>query len=83
MYKQIGKYQIIEELGHGGQGSVYKALDPTLGNRTVVIKLIEVPGGEPRSQIARQALERFKREAEITAQLNHPQIAQVFDYGLD
>ena len=83
MYDRIGKYEIIELLGHGGQGSVYKAKDTSLADRIVALKIIEVPGGKSRSPLARQVLDRFEREAEITGGLNHPQIAQVFDYDIN
>jgi len=81
--KRIGKYEIIELLGVGGQGEVYKARDMSIGGRIVALKTLDIPGGKPRSYKAQEAFDRFRNEAEITAKLDHPQIAQVFDYGID
>lgn len=68
-------YKIVEKLGAGGQGSVYKALDTRLG-RTVVIKVL------PPELTSKPAnLKRFLREAQLCSQLDHPNICTIFDFG--
>jgi len=73
----IGRYQVKRTLGHGAMGTVYLAEDPVL-KRQLAIKVVRAVG-EERSN----ALERFKREAEISAQLNHPNVVIIFDVGED
>ena len=72
---RIGKYRIVSKIGEGAMGEVYKAHDPLL-NRFVALKTI-APGlvADP------QFRERFKREAQSAAGLNHPNIITVYDYG--
>ncbi len=67
----------MRSLGQGGMGSVYLAEDPLL-KRRVAIKVVRV-GGATRQK----ALLRFHREAEISAQLNHPNLVTVFDVGVE
>jgi serine/threonine-protein kinase len=69
----IGPYRVIRRLGAGGMGEVFLAWDPRL-EREVAIKRIRAgTGDDPDRQ------ERFRREARVTAGLNHPAIVQVFD----
>lgn len=69
----LGNYKILEKLGEGGQGTVYKAVDSKLG-RTVVIKVL------PAELTAREAnLKRFEREARLASSLDHPNICTIFD----
>jgi serine/threonine-protein kinase len=71
----IGRYQILEKLGQGGMGVVYRAFD-TLIERVVALKIISAPiEGNP------EARERFIREARAAGQLSHPNIITIHDLG--
>ena len=72
MSQQIGQYRILAELGTGGMGVVYRAVDVLL-EREVAIKRL-------RSEYAASpsVLERFRKEAQLQAKLNHPNIAQLY-----
>jgi tRNA A-37 threonylcarbamoyl transferase component Bud32 len=72
---QVGKYKIVEKLGQGAMGEVFRAHDPVLG-RDVAIKTV---AGKLSSD--EKALERFRREARSAAQLTHPNIITVYDFG--
>ncbi len=71
--KSLGKYQIVEELGHGGFASVYKAHDPDLG-LDVALKVLE-----PNLMRDQTFVERFRTEARVAARLRHPNIARVLN----
>src|SRR4029453_17293607 len=76
----IGRYRITGELGRGGMGVVYRAVDPQL-ERPVAVKRISLEGTEA---LATQELEnRFLREARLAARLHHTAVATVFDAGRD
>src|SRR5437588_59636 len=70
---KLGNYRILEKIGAGGQGTVYKATDAKLG-RAVVIKVL------PPELTAKEAnVKRFEREARLASALDHPNICTIFD----
>lgn len=73
--KTIGNYQIVEELGRGGMGTVYRAQQSSL-NRSVALKVLS-----PALAQDPNVYRRFKQEALATAQLDHPNIVHVYDAG--
>jgi len=73
----LGRYEIVGILGVGGMGEVYRARDTQL-NRLVAIKIINEDYANKRS-----AVDRFEREARTVAQLSHPNIVDIYDFGED
>ena len=74
--KWLGRFQIVEEIGRGGMGAVYRGYDPTL-SRSVAIKVLA-----PHLTWEQQFIDRFVREARTVAQLNHPHIVGIHDVGV-
>ena len=72
-----GRYQVIERVGVGGMAEVYKARDELLG-REVAVKVLS-----DRLSTDRSFVERFRREAQAAANLSHPNIVSLYDYGAD
>jgi serine/threonine protein kinase len=70
---RVGSYEVIDRLGTGGMGVVYRARDTRLG-RMVALKVLR-PGSDP------ELLHRLDREARAASALNHPNIVQIYDVG--
>ena len=71
----FGHYRVVEELGRGGMGVVYKAFEESL-NRSVAIKVLAEHLTEDEDFV-----KRFKREAQSAAGLSHPNVIQIFFIG--
>ena len=72
-----GRYQVIEELGHGGMGKVYRVLDKKL-NEEVALKLIK-----PEIGLDKGTLERFHNELKLARKIGHRNVGRMFDLGED
>ncbi|GIW05823.1 MAG: hypothetical protein KatS3mg060_0628 [Dehalococcoidia bacterium] len=75
--RNIGPYQIVDRLGRGGMASVYKAVQASL-NRSVALKVLP-----PSLAMDPTFVERFRREANAAASLQHPNILPIYDFGQD
>ena len=77
----LDRYLIVQRVGGGGMGSVYQAKDKRLADRLCAVKeMIEMFADQNQRA---KAVEDFKREAEVLAQLDHPSIPTVFDYFIE
>jgi serine/threonine-protein kinase len=75
--KQLGRYEVIEELGRGSMGVIYKAFDPLL-DRLVALKTVAI---DLSSEEVEAFERRFYREAKSAGRLNHPNIVTIHDVG--
>jgi eukaryotic-like serine/threonine-protein kinase len=76
--RRFGRYEILDEIGRGAMGVVYRARDPKI-NRTVAIKTIALD--KQNADAETEFRERFRREAEAAGRLSHPGIVTIFDVG--
>ncbi|HET8647523.1 MAG TPA: hypothetical protein VFO85_18645, partial [Vicinamibacteria bacterium] len=75
---RVGRYQVIEEIGEGAMGRVWRGFDPEL-SRAVAIKTVK---GEYLTRDTREEyLHRFRREARAAGLLSHPNTVRIFDVG--
>ncbi len=73
----LGQYKILEKIGAGGMGDVYRAEDPKLGREVAIKVLPEGFTDDP------ERLARFEREARAVAALSHPNILSIYDFGTE
>ncbi|PYX87607.1 MAG: hypothetical protein DMG67_18990, partial [Acidobacteria bacterium] len=78
--QQLGRYEIIAELGRGAMGTVYQARDPRI-DRLVALKTISITGATATEE--NEYRRRFYREAQAAGKLAHPGIVTIFDVGED
>src|ERR1700683_3322873 len=72
-FPTLEKYDVLEELGHGGMATVYRAKDPRLG-REVAVKVIH-----PHLRVSTEVVRRLALEAQAVAKLRHANIVEVYD----
>lgn len=77
-----GRYELLEPLANGGMGDVWRGYDAVL-DRPVAVKLIRQQAVGGSQQMAEEFAKRFRREARITARIQHPGVPQVYDAVLD
>ena len=77
MEQRIGRYQILDEIASGGQGTVYRAFDPE-SSQVVAVKVLHPTLSQDRNYI-----ERFRREASLAASIDHPNVVRIFEVGRD
>jgi serine/threonine-protein kinase len=75
MLRKVEKYEVLDEIGHGGMATVYRARDSSL-DRLVALKVLH-----PHLQRTSEARARFAREAKSVARLHHPHILEIYDYS--
>ena len=77
---RLGKYSLVRELGRGGMGIVYEALDEQLNRKVALKLLLPVAAMDPKELQVEE--ERFTREAQLAAKLKHPNIVTVYEGGI-
>jgi serine/threonine protein kinase len=77
MLQRIGRYEILDRIAAGGQGTVYRARDTVL-DRVVAVKVINQPVADDP-----QYLDALQREARLAAGLDHPNITTVYDFQVE
>lgn len=75
MLRKLEKYEVQEEIGHGGMATVYRAHDTVL-DRMVALKVMH-----PHLRAAEEARRRFHREAQSVARLRHPRVLEIYDFS--
>ena len=75
MLRKLEKYEVLDEIGHGGMATVYRARDSSL-DRLVALKVLH-----PHLKRTSEARARFTREAKSVARLRHPHILEIYDYS--
>ncbi len=78
---KLGRYEIRQTLGRGAMGVVYEGFDPNLNRRVAIKTILQGATGDP--EVARDFAMRFSREARAAARLSHPNIVQVYDFGVE
>lgn len=74
---KLGHFLLLDLIGTGGMGGVYFAEDLTLGRRVAIKVMLKSLGDDP------EFVETFRREAQAIAKLNHPNIAQIYSFGME
>src|SRR5262245_55327754 len=75
----VGRYRLLDRIGQGGMGGVYRGLAPALGRELAVKVLLTRPDQSPESRA--DLAERFLAEARVTGQLQHPGVPPVHELG--
>ncbi|WP_328540197.1 serine/threonine-protein kinase [Streptomyces sp. NBC_00344] len=78
----LGRYRLLDQIGRGGMGEVWRALDESLG-RQVAVKCLKPLGPQHDQSFTRVLRERFRREARVAAALQHRGVTVVHDFGED
>jgi len=78
--QRIGRYQILDLIGEGGQGVVYRVFDPHTGGILAVKELLPSTGDPIKDRVY---LDRFHREAHLASSIDHPNIVKIFEVGED
>jgi serine/threonine-protein kinase len=77
MERQIGRYQVLDEIASGGQGAVFRVFDPETG-QIVALKVLHASLSNDSNYVA-----RFRREASLASSIDHPSVVKIFEVGQD